>query len=171
MAGFYDHVSPTAAEHDDPAFRQYGVRVPAFVVSSWVDRRSVSNVAFDHTSIIKTILLRFCRAPSGGIPDMGARVKSANHLGGLLRLSVPRGAPSFAQHKPAIDQIANARAEEVRTTFQMAGVRGKTPQELTEFQRGLLAASLRYAASRRMGSDAPQRKVPKKSVPRKSSKR
>src|SRR5207244_2613276 len=34
-----------------------GVRVPAIVVSPWVERQSVSNIVFDHTSIIKTILL------------------------------------------------------------------------------------------------------------------
>ena len=55
------------------AFRTYGVRVPAIVVSPFTPRASVSNVVFDHTSIIKTVLLRFC-ASGGQIPDMGARV-------------------------------------------------------------------------------------------------
>ena len=42
--------------------RRYGVRVPALIVSPRVQQRSVSKTLFDHTSIIKTILLRFCAA-------------------------------------------------------------------------------------------------------------
>jgi phospholipase C len=41
-------------------FGRYGVRVPAIVVSPWIEPRTVSSTLFDHTSIIKTILLRFC---------------------------------------------------------------------------------------------------------------
>src|SRR6185295_3337366 len=86
--GFYDHQHPTAIpEDDDQNFRRYGVRVPAFIVSPWVERGKVSNTVFDHTSIIKSILLRFCRKPDGTIPDMGARVTNANHLGSLLTLA------------------------------------------------------------------------------------
>ena len=59
--GFYDHVPPPEAADDDPAmFGRYGVRVPAIIVSPWVEPRSVSSTVFDHTSIIKSILLRFC---------------------------------------------------------------------------------------------------------------
>ena len=59
--GFYDHVSPPQAPDDDPAtFGRYGVRVPAIVVSPWVAPRSVCKALFDHTSIIHTILARFC---------------------------------------------------------------------------------------------------------------
>ena len=65
--GFYDHVLPPAAADDKPAFRTYGVRVPALVVSPFTPRASVSNVVYDHTSIIKTILLRFC-VKNGQIP-------------------------------------------------------------------------------------------------------
>ena len=36
--GFFDHVAPGAAADDLPAFQRYGVRVPALVVSPWVDR-------------------------------------------------------------------------------------------------------------------------------------
>ncbi|TVY99118.1 hypothetical protein EAS64_41895 [Trebonia kvetii] len=41
--GFYDHVPPPRAPDDDPEmFGRYGVRVPAIVVSPWVEPRSVS---------------------------------------------------------------------------------------------------------------------------------
>jgi phospholipase C len=41
-------------------FGRYGVRVPAIIVSPWTGPRTVSHTLFDHTSIIKTILSRFC---------------------------------------------------------------------------------------------------------------
>ena len=59
--GFFDHAAPPEALDDDPAtFGRYGVRVPALIVSPWIEPGSVSHTLFDHTSIIKTILLRFC---------------------------------------------------------------------------------------------------------------
>ena len=58
--GFYDHVPPPAAPDDNRRmFGRYGVRVPALIVSPWIEPGTVSTTVFDHTSIIKTILLRF----------------------------------------------------------------------------------------------------------------
>ena len=57
--GFYDHVHPIRAPDDDPNFRQYGVRVPALIVSPWINRAYVSHDCYDHTSIITTIVLAF----------------------------------------------------------------------------------------------------------------
>jgi phospholipase C len=96
--GFYDHVPPPPAADDRPdRFRQYGVRVPAIVVSPWVPRASVSSVVFDHTSIIKTALLRFCRDANGSIPHMSARVDAANHLGTLLTAASARSLSAVTQ--------------------------------------------------------------------------
>ena len=121
--GFFDHVAPPEAPDDDPAtFRRYGVRVPALIVSPWIEPGSVSHTVFDHTSIIKTILLRFCphalRQPTGreasaalkppGAPrHMGLRVTQANDLGELLTRAAPRPAPP---HSGLIDGAAQ-RAE------------------------------------------------------------
>ena len=88
--GFFDHVQPPAAADDRPAMRRYGPRVPALVVSPYVTAGSVSKTVFDHTSIIKTILTRFCAKPNGRIPNMGKRVAAASHLGELLTRSSPR---------------------------------------------------------------------------------
>jgi phospholipase C len=87
--GFYDHVEPPAASDDNPDFRRFGVRVPALVVSPLVAKGSSSTALlgadfhFDHTSLIKTILTRFCNT-DGNIPAMGTRMAAANHLGHLL---------------------------------------------------------------------------------------
>ncbi|MFC2046597.1 alkaline phosphatase family protein [Chloroflexota bacterium] len=88
--GFYDHVAPPQAEDDFPHLRRHGVRVPAIIVSPWVAARSVSHTLFDHTSVIKTILQRFCRQPDGSIPSMGARTDAATGLSGLLTEDSPR---------------------------------------------------------------------------------
>jgi phospholipase C len=108
--GFYDHVPPPAAPDDNPrTFGRYGVRVPALVVSPWIEPGAVSKTVFDHTSIIKTILLRFApdalsqpkrhcgplalitRAGHPRYP--GTRVAQARDLGELLTSSAPRPAP------------------------------------------------------------------------------
>ena len=105
--GFFDHVPPPAAADDDPAFRQFGVRVPMLLVSPWIAAGSVSHQLYDHTSIIKTILQRFCRAADGSVPDMGARVAAANGLGEVLSLAQPRNAPAV----PASVQAQRAQWE------------------------------------------------------------
>jgi phospholipase C len=88
--GFYDHVVPPQAEDDYRHLRRYGVRVPAIIVSPRVGARSVSHTVFDHTSIFKTILLRFCPQPDGIIPPMGARTDAATDLSNLLTEDSPR---------------------------------------------------------------------------------
>jgi len=100
--GFYDHVSPrqfTPAD-SDPEFAKYGVRVPAFLISPWVGNQVAygstthglqpEQVLFDHTSILRTILRRFCTPTGGAVPSMTARVDAANDLGALLTEQQPR---------------------------------------------------------------------------------
>jgi phospholipase C len=121
--GFFDHVAPPEATDDDPdTFGRYGVRVPALIVSPWIDPGSVSHTLFDHTSIIKTILLRFCpaalRQPTGrearrtlghtaASRHVGVRVARANDLGELLVGAAPRPAPP---HKALVDAAAERAA-------------------------------------------------------------
>lgn len=89
--GFYDHVPPPLA----PAVSgidHYGVRVPTFVISPWVERGTVTNVVFDHTSILKTIARRFLNARP---PDMGERMAQANDLSMVLRSTVRQDNPNI----------------------------------------------------------------------------
>jgi phospholipase C len=89
--GFFDHVPPPAAIPVS-AINEYGVRVPAFVISPWVDRGKVSDTLFDHTSIAKTIARRFMSAKP---PDMGARMAAANDLSAVMRETVRTDRPSI----------------------------------------------------------------------------
>ena len=93
--GFYDHVNPLLfRDKAKPVsgIDHYGVRVPTFVVSPWVDQRAVSNVVFDHTAIAKTIARRFMSAYP---PDMGERVAAANDLSMILRTAPRQDIPSI----------------------------------------------------------------------------
>ncbi|HEV2713289.1 MAG TPA: alkaline phosphatase family protein [Gaiellaceae bacterium] len=139
--GFFDHVSPPAAKDSSPAFRSYGPRVPALVVSPWIPRGAVSSELYDHTSIIKTILLRFCRRADGSIPDMGARVAAANHLGGLLTLRRPRPKPKVPALSPLIRLASQWQGGELEDKL-LTQARGFPPREveLNELQEGYLRA-------------------------------
>jgi phospholipase C len=139
--GFYDHVLPPAAADDRPAFRTYGVRVPALVVSPWARRMSVSNTLFDHTSIIKTILLRFCRGADGRIPNMGARVSKANHLGSILTLPTARTPTPQAAYAHVVDRITAWRAQVFRSRILMEPLTTPAdPADLSDLQQQVLNA-------------------------------
>jgi phospholipase C len=164
--GFFDHVPPAEAPDDDPEkFGHYGVRVPALLVSPWIEPGSVSHTLFDHTSIMKTILLRFCpdaldkptphhgllaRTKRLGHPRyMGTRVAHANDPGELLTRTTPRPAPArYALIQDAAARAA-ARAEGAPVDQDALATR---PQ--TDLQKRIAAASREL---RRLGhpSDRP----------------
>jgi phospholipase C len=93
--GCYDHVPPPAAVSPEAPiagqafkFDRYGVRVPAVIVSPFVQQGTVlrppGDVPFDHTSILATLRTRF----SLGAP-LTARDANAPDLAGALTLSAP----------------------------------------------------------------------------------
>jgi phospholipase C len=132
-------------------FGRYGVRVPALIVSPWVQPRTVSHTLFDHTSIIKTILLRFCAAElqhrgrreslstwlKPGHPHyLGTRVARASNLGEFLASSTPRPAP--AHH--GLIAAAEARAAE-QASAPAADQHEPDQQPSTDLQRHIAAAT------------------------------
>ncbi|HEY4846219.1 MAG TPA: alkaline phosphatase family protein [Methylocella sp.] len=138
--GLYDHVPPPTADDDRPKFRRYGVRVPSFIISPWVEANKVSHTVFDHTSLIKTILLKFCRRADGSIPDMGARVTHANHLGGLLKLPKARPAPKVSQLQPLVARLAEWHGEAL-TANLVRQAQGKVgPPKPNDLQVGVKRA-------------------------------
>ena len=158
--GFYNHVPPSAAADDDPGtFGRYGVRVPAIIVSPWIEPRTVSHTVFDHTSIIKTILLRFCpqalseRQPGGtkrprlglGPQYPGKRVAHASHLGELLTRSTPRPAPP----RDAFVQQAAARAAPAEPSQSGGHLPGPRDRPLNDLQKRILTATRESAGAHR----------------------
>ena len=143
--GFYDHVPPPPAPDDEPEmFGRYGVRVPAIIVSPWIEPGTVSHTLFDHTSIIKTILQRFCpgtcdplaapgRRPRLGLGPQhpGTRVAHASHLGELLTRAAPRPAA------PRDDLVRQAQARGA----QAATGPDEGDHPLNDLQKSILAAT------------------------------
>jgi phospholipase C len=136
--GFYDHVPPPNAPDADAEFHRFGVRVPAFLISPLVTKTSTSTALlgrdfhFDHTSIIKTILTRFCNR-GGTIPAMTERVQAANHLGHLL---TDGARPGVADHTALADQLVQWRSG-LNRRFQDPAEH--PPPHLTDLQDGYLS--------------------------------
>lgn len=101
--GFYDHVPPPGTPKGEPGPYPplieggptwLGVRVPTFVVSPFVSAGAISRTIFDHTSIIKTILVHNRdRLSTSVMLGFGERVNEANDLSAVLDLANPRQAP------------------------------------------------------------------------------
>src|SRR5439155_1425349 len=70
-----DNIPPMLATGDTAgAFDQYGVRVPAVVVSPYAKSHFVSHVVHDHTSILRFIEYRF------GMPSLTNRDAAADPM-------------------------------------------------------------------------------------------
>jgi phospholipase C len=125
--------------------------VPALIVSPWVEPGSVSHTLFDHTSVLKTILLRFCAADlehrnrrerlaawlRAGHPHyMGTRVAHASNLGELLTRDTPRPAPA---HHGLTAAAAAWAAEQAQAAA--AGEREADPRPPTDWQKHIAAAT------------------------------
>jgi phospholipase C len=151
--GFYDHVPPPAAVDESSEFQRLGVRVPALLVSPLVAKSSTSTsllgdeTHFDHTSIIKTILTRFCNV-DGHIPKLSARVAAAEHLGHLLADPVTTAArTSVADYTEIANRMTQWRQSWAEARYQQPVAAGGPPSRLTDFQTGFydMARLLRHA--------------------------
>jgi len=89
--GFYDHVPPPATiapDHhlDEWSFDRLGVRVPAVLVSPWVENTILSD-EFDHTSLLKYLSDKWKLGPLG---QRTAHAKSfANAISSSIRTDTP----------------------------------------------------------------------------------
>jgi phospholipase C len=101
--GFYDHVYPppaTPPDHNNQEgfdFRQYGVRVPAMLISKWVTPGSVfqpQSGVLDHTSILKYLTEKFSLGP------LLNRVASAASLAGALVTTANDASPEIVGLEP-----------------------------------------------------------------------
>jgi phospholipase C len=108
--GTYDHVEPPG--HAQPpapngngtdnagfAFDRFGVRIPAIVISSWVNPgtvfRSDTSVPLDHTTILATLRDWLGLDGAFGVLLPSPRIAAAPNLAFVLTESTPRAWPSI----------------------------------------------------------------------------
>jgi phospholipase C len=127
--GFFDHVPPPQAPAVS-SIERYGVRVPAFVISPWVARGQVTDLVFDHTSILKTIIRCFLYARP---PDLGERVTEANDLSMVLQPTRRSDRPSIPVPPWSHRNLRLARKAETAT---------EGPRDFRELLRTVRSRSL-----------------------------
>jgi phospholipase C len=99
--GFYDHMVPPAAIPPDAyteeySFDQLGPRIPALLISPWVQPGFLSTV-FDHTSLLKYVCDKW------QLPQLGNRAAHANSFSNaFLELSQPRSDTPLFISVPAV---------------------------------------------------------------------
>jgi phospholipase C len=142
--GFYDHVEPPAATPPDAVpgdsdfkFDRLGVRVPALLISPWVDAR-VEKTCFDHTSLLKYLTDKWQLGP------LGARTAAANSIGVALRSQKRVGVLPFIRvpytdlipAKPDLEESDRSRHHEAIHAFALflareeAAVMGRLVEDL-----------------------------------------
>jgi phospholipase C len=110
--GFYDHVSPPEAVAPDAntqsfAFNRLGPRVPAILISPWLDA-GVLATEFDHTSLLQYATRKW------GLGPLGARVTAAQSFGDSWtlrqtpRADCPRALAAQPADANAVDPALNA---------------------------------------------------------------
>ena len=124
--GFYDHMPPPGTPLGDSEWlvpdgsggmtggfakmhpegtTHLGPRVPTFIVSPFVEPGSVSHAIFDHTSVLKSILVRHRAKFRRNIFALfGGRVAQINHLGEALNRPVHEG-PRVATRMAPIRKV------------------------------------------------------------------
>jgi hypothetical protein len=92
----------------------------------------------------------------GAIPDMGARVRNANHLGELLTAPEARPAPEQADYQHLIDMLRSWHAEEFeRTVEHQSAGEAAQPPDLTDWQEEYLEARQEVLAMKTAAAPAP----------------
>ena len=134
----------------------YGVRVPAIIVGPRV-QKGICHDFFEHTSLMKTILLRFC-LQGDTIPDMGKRVSAANHLGVLLTEETPRPAETPELYRPLADGVSACRRDSLHEELTFGAIaRAAARTEPTDLQRDYLR--IREAFMERLVKEFPERLI------------
>ena len=115
--GFFDHVVPPAITTNPPAHAEYrpfstlGVRVPAFVISPFVEPGRVVTQQFDHTAILAFLGERFGEGQgySPIVEDRGRQ--GIGRLSEVLTLEAPRPVVPVPQQISVPDRLsANEQA-------------------------------------------------------------
>jgi len=115
--GFYDHVPPPATvppDHhiDEYNFDRFGVRVPAILISPWVEN-GVLHDEFDHTSLLKYLIDKWHLGP------LGNRAAQAKTFSGKIR-SQPRDDTPQTLPLPQAGMQAQVPPRKILTSNQSA---------------------------------------------------
>ncbi len=126
--GFYDHVVPPAAvapdEHkEEYTFDRLGVRVPAVLVSPWVDAR-VDSTQYDHASLLKYLIEKWHLGP------LGRRAETAT--------SIARG---ILRQTPRNDTIARIELDQAQLNSPDPELEEKAFGSMSEHQKALAKLS------------------------------
>jgi phospholipase C len=154
--GFYDHVVPPKVRDTNGTHATLGVRVPALIVGprvrKFVCHEAPNGEAFDHTALIRSILIAFADDPKEAIRKMGGRVAGRKaHIGHTLQDAPRTDLPTEAA-KP--EERLRQWREEARAA-RLAAERGQPsiapdgagqPFVLTDFQRDFV----KFASAMRM---------------------
>ncbi len=137
--GFYDQVAPPiAAPPDDPAqeypFNRLGVRVPAILVSPWVEAR-VDATQYDHTSVLRYLTDKWQLGPLGARTAAAASVCAAISSTELRSDTLPRielTAAELAPPDPAQEEAAFGEINCHQTALQLlaAHLKAEAVQEI-----------------------------------------
>jgi phospholipase C len=115
--GFYDYYAPGAAlpPNDGSSstynqsgfnFAQYGVRVPAVIVSPWIAKGQVDHTVYDHSSVAATLEALF------GFSALTARDASANNALHLLSSKFRTDCPKTLNNPAAVRAMPLLKREE-----------------------------------------------------------
>ncbi|MCL4561576.1 MAG: phosphoesterase [Chloroflexi bacterium] len=146
--GFFDHVSPPDPVPNpdgkvavDPPFdfKRLGVRVPAVLISPWVEKGQVDSTVYEHASVPATIRALF------GFPEaLTARDRMANTFEKNLSRSTPRtdapmalpvpGKPSEIRHHRQLLRSGNLEQRVRRWLYREE----KSLEPLSSFQQSLV---------------------------------
>lgn len=108
--GFYDHVYPPVCvppDHNvsDFSFAQYGIRVPAILVSPWLEKQVISEV-FDHTTLLKYVTDLWRLDPLGARTAAANSFASSWKVAAALRTDVPTDIPEpTTLPNPEVDRL------------------------------------------------------------------
>jgi phospholipase C len=141
--GFFDHAPPITLTHPtvcaDKSFSTNGVRVPALLVSPWLDPARPCHLKLDHTSVLQLLADRF--APNAaGVGEYSADVTARQVDLDPLRTFIDQGLASPRDFTTPIP-VAEAAPDGPFEPDETRAMQRPTP-EATAMRQGFLQAGL-----------------------------
>jgi phospholipase C len=162
--GFYDQMIPPAAPSPgdaalnaqkaktppDPAFAfdQFGVRVPAVIVSPWIKPKTVSQVTYDHTTVIKTVFELFglqgrLTARDGAAASLKPLIDGTQSMLAPVALDTAPAVPALQ----ALDTDPDTGGEDTSSLDGFTRIAAQVHHALNNYQPGMQPHELHVAAA------------------------